>query len=499
MNISDLLTSLANGKGLNITPGVPDTDLQQVVSRFAQGNGVPQMPFGMAVPQLPDASSKMFAGVNPPSDVPTNLPGSLAPSNDAQTGGYMGVGAGLQGNIPKSPLPPPETELTAPKGGLGITTGSIAQPARATEASGAPDFSPSFADGLINVGNALQGKSASDLGEDTLSKNMTYKALLQKGIDSTTAEALVRNPDLMKHALPTVFGGGKYGKQGTVFQDANGNFYTAQFAEDGTRRIMPLTIDGAPTPGGNGSPGIPLSPSRGVEFKGDTAFDKATAQPIRNISANLEGGKFAEKTGELNAEGANALPKQNIALQQYQAQDKAISDNIEKAITQATGWTTGFIGDWAKGIAGTPAHDLKNTLDSVRSNLGFDKLQAMRDASPTGGALGQVSENENVLLQSVWGSAQQSQTKEQLIANLNKIKAIREQYSVLKQQAYNTDVQRFGVDKVPDLSTGKLPQKDTQKARPANSDQSGGARPRAVNPQTGQTLEFDGQNWIEVH
>lgn len=183
MNITDLLTSLANGKGLNITPGVPDTNLQQVVSRFAQGNGAPQMPFGMAVPQVPDVSqaSRMFAGLNPSGDVPTNLPGSLAAPNDAQTGGYMGVGAGLQGNIPKTPLPPPETELTAPQNTSGMTTGSLAQPSVPASTS-TPDFSHSFADTLTNVGNALQGKGTVNLGEDTLSKNKTYEALLKRAL-----------------------------------------------------------------------------------------------------------------------------------------------------------------------------------------------------------------------------------------------------------------------------------------------------------------------------
>lgn len=491
MNITDLLTSLANGKGLNITPGVPDTNLQQVVSRFAQGNGAPQMPFGMAVPQVPDVSqaSRMFAGLNPSGDVPTNLPGSLAAPNDAQTGGYMGVGAGLQGNIPKTPLPPPETELTAPQNTSGMTTGSLAQPSVPASTS-TPDFSHSFADTLTNVGNALQGKGTVNLGEDTLSKNKTYEALLKKGVDPTTAEALVRNPDLMKHALPTVFGGGKYGKQGTVFQDQSGNFYTAQFAEDGTRLVTPLTTGGSPSSGG----GVPLSPSRGVEVVGDKLRDKATGGVVGDVSSDLKGGEFAKKTGALNAEGANALPKQATALKQYEVLDKAVNDNIDKAISQANGWTTGFIGDWSKSVAGTPAHDLRNTLDSIKSNLGFDKLQAMRDSSPTGGALGQVSENENVLLQSVWGSIQQSQTKEQVIENLNKIKSIREQYRILKQQAYDTDVQRFGAENVPDPETGKLPEKSAGKASPQSQ-----SRPRAVNPQTGKTVEFDGQNWVEVH
>ena len=42
----------------------------------------------------------------------------------------------------------------------------------------------------------------------------------------------------------------------------------------------------------------------------------------------------------------------------------------------------------------------------------------MRDASPTGGALGQVSERELGFLQSVFGSLDQSQSAEELAYNI---------------------------------------------------------------------------------
>jgi len=48
----------------------------------------------------------------------------------------------------------------------------------------------------------------------------------------------------------------------------------------------------------------------------------------------------------------------------------------------------------------------------------------MRDASPTGGALGQVSERELAFLQSTIGNLEQSQSKEQLTYNLKRLKKI---------------------------------------------------------------------------
>lgn len=303
-------------------------------------------------------------------------------------------------------------------------------------------------------------------------------------------------------------GGAAYGKAGTIVQGPDGSFYSIQFGSGGQRKIEKLELGAgasgagvAPAGvGGDGEPvqpsaPIPLTPSRGVKVEGDLMYDAATGKPVRNVGSNIAEGERQKIIGRETGEGQMNLPKLEIALKQYEAQDEIVNSNIDKAIEQASGWTTGFMGSSTSAIPGTPAHDLYNTLNTIKSNLGFDKLQAMRDASPTGGALGQVSEMENTLLQSVNGSLAQSQTKEQFIDNLNKIKTIRAQFRVFKRQAYEQDVARFGKANVPDPETGKLPGQQQTPSTPAAPAQS---RPRAVNPQTGQTLEFDGQNWIEV-
>lgn len=73
---------------------------------------------------------------------------------------------------------------------------------------------------------------------------------------------------------------------------------------------------------------------------------------------------------------------------------------------------------------GTKAHDAAKLIATVRANVGFDKLQEMRAASPTGGALGQVSENENALLQAAIGNLELSQSADQLKHNLERVKEI---------------------------------------------------------------------------
>jgi hypothetical protein len=73
------------------------------------------------------------------------------------------------------------------------------------------------------------------------------------------------------------------------------------------------------------------------------------------------------------------------------------------------------------GIAGTDARKLDAVLSPVRAGIGFAELQRMRDNSPTGGALGGITENELKFLQSVKGSLDPAMGEEMLKDNLNRL------------------------------------------------------------------------------
>lgn len=75
------------------------------------------------------------------------------------------------------------------------------------------------------------------------------------------------------------------------------------------------------------------------------------------------------------------------------------------------GWfTTGFGANKAKEWGGTQASDTKGLLDTIAANTAFTRLQKMRDESPTGGALGAISERELALLSSTIASLDQGQS-----------------------------------------------------------------------------------------
>lgn len=98
-----------------------------------------------------------------------------------------------------------------------------------------------------------------------------------------------------------------------------------------------------------------------------------------------------------------------------------IMNTINTAEKQIGSFTAGTLGSPLSLIPGTSARDLASNLETIKANLGFDRLQQMRDASPTGGALGQVAVQELVALQSTVASLDNAQSPSQLRANLKKV------------------------------------------------------------------------------
>ena len=88
-------------------------------------------------------------------------------------------------------------------------------------------------------------------------------------------------------------------------------------------------------------------------------------------------------------------------------------DEAQRIIADSKLPTSGFTGSMLKKIPGTAATDVGALVNTIKANIGFDKLQAMRDASPTGGALGQVSNQEIDFLQSTLNNLNQEQSQEQ--------------------------------------------------------------------------------------
>ncbi len=84
--------------------------------------------------------------------------------------------------------------------------------------------------------------------------------------------------------------------------------------------------------------------------------------------------------------------------------------------------TTGVIGQALSHVGGTAASDVSELIGTVKANAGFAELNKMRNSSPTGAALGSVTEQELAFLQKTIGSLEQKQTEGQLRYNLKRVK-----------------------------------------------------------------------------
>lgn len=128
---------------------------------------------------------------------------------------------------------------------------------------------------------------------------------------------------------------------------------------------------------------------------------------------------------------------------------------IEKNPEAAAGGGAKFYEDLSKVpfigafVAATDEIDFQNKLETLRSNVGFDRLQRMREESPTGGALGQVAVMELIALQASLGSMDVGQSPEELKKNLV---GIRDSYRKVSVEY----AKHFSVEELNEFGLGNL-------------------------------------------
>jgi hypothetical protein len=153
--------------------------------------------------------------------------------------------------------------------------------------------------------------------------------------------------------------------------------------------------------------------------------------------------RYATPTGGGAQSGAPAsMPPELRGLWNQWERSGSVLEAINRAMAQSSDVSTGITNATTGWIGGTPAFDLNATVDEITSNIGFDELRAMRAASPTGAALGSVTERELALLQSVIGSLRASQSREQFEYNLQRV---RDQYNRSRAAIQQAMQQDFGV------------------------------------------------------
>lgn len=140
------------------------------------------------------------------------------------------------------------------------------------------------------------------------------------------------------------------------------------------------------------------------------------------------------------APGSQAALEADAKRREQQEKDEKLLAQNAKARQQATlvrstvasaleaakkNWSaTGLPGQISQFVGGTPARDLQGLVDTIKSNISIDNLMEMRANSPTGGALGNVSNADIALLASTIASLDITQGVEQFKKNLGIIDRI---------------------------------------------------------------------------
>lgn len=118
----------------------------------------------------------------------------------------------------------------------------------------------------------------------------------------------------------------------------------------------------------------------------------------------------------------NAAPGAFAAVEYAMQQAQNIVDTA-KTLKDHPGLrtATGFGGETLSGIPGTPAADAAAIANTLKAQAFAAALADMRAASPTGGAVGQVSDAEGARFENMYANLQQAQSYPQYLRQLDRL------------------------------------------------------------------------------
>ena len=155
-----------------------------------------------------------------------------------------------------------------------------------------------------------------------------------------------------------------------------------------------------------------------LQFRREQAAANAA---LRSSVTDVQRQIAQARLDEINSKRTDKAEKQEAAKTLAVNHATKVIGDVQEATGLVRGTTTGLLGKGQSFVPGTDAFNLNQRLLTIKANLGFDRLQQMRDASPTGGALGQVAVQELNALQATVGSLEIGQDRKELDKNLSKI------------------------------------------------------------------------------
>ncbi|MBY5841421.1 hypothetical protein J3P71_03970 [Rhizobium leguminosarum] len=250
---------------------------------------------------------------------------------------------------------------------------------------------------------------------------------------------------------------GQDAKQQQMRQEAFGGSQVGQ-APAPSSRIMSGTpmaqqaggnmpIPGMQQPGGDQSPADLRRKAAGLFQSGDLEGGKAALQLARDLEgAGTQGTMGAIPSGYeayVGQDGRRAIrpmrgspaeTEQTLAAQKEAGREKdvrtsgnLIIQDLGRALSKMDTlqeWPVGPEVAIRRHWPGDDFYDLDQTIATVKANTSFAKLQEMRQNSPTGGALGNVSDKEGERLERTMGNLDIAQSREVVADNLRRLSNI---------------------------------------------------------------------------
>lgn len=383
---------------------------------------------------------------------------NFAPSDDAGSAGAM-----VPGTPEGAPTPPSrQAQLAA---ALKLASGGNPLTAPMGSKLAEELLKPASADALLRRQTSLEthaAPSGGDLMRDTRSRDQFGQ------VSGNTAATLAQGQQHWMGVSPYQQQTLAQGAQGLGLRSQANQIAGGHLANEGSRLnfetgVAPAGVPrlgmSTPPPAAPQAPGMPpMAPAgpvaapQGVSQAGP-AVPQAAPQPV---SAPRVSAAFPERsavTPKVLAEREAQRPQAT----QARAQINTFADNVLKDVDE-------LLGDKGKGHAGlsgvtgpifgaAPSLSVsgKSTtaqavIDALMSKLSIQELQAMRESSKTGGAVGQVTEAEWPRLAAAVSTLGQRQTTGEYVKHLNDLKTLLTTMKANSNGAYEMTYGRRGSD-----------------------------------------------------
>lgn len=258
----------------------------------------------------------------------------------------------------------------------------------------------------------------------------------QQVIDPTTGKVLFSAPDKDEKKTVTVNPG-----QSIVNPTTGEVVYTApEKAGKSENKVLP--------------PGSVLVDNEGNVIAEGRATRAEESPEMRRYNELVRMGETPERARSIAYKTLGTELRETLAAERKEDKKRSLMERQESTISaidnvvNKVDETIKQVGPFSAGagsllsvIPGTAAKNLAANVETIKANLGFDRLQRMRDASPTGGALGQVAVQELVALQASIASLDTAQSPAQLLANLNNVKRHYENWRATVRRAQEQDTE----------------------------------------------------------